>query len=35
MMSPGLHNQEGQLNNNIMPFMSHMTADAINRKYQK
>ena len=32
MMSPGLHNQEGQLNNNFMPFMSHMTIDAINRK---
>ena len=31
MMSPGLHNQEGQLNNNFMPFMSHMTIDAINR----
>ena len=32
MMSPGLHNQEGQLNNNFIPFMSHMTIDAINRK---
>jgi hypothetical protein len=32
MMSPGLHNQEGQLNNNWVPFMSHRTLQAINKK---
>ncbi len=32
MMSPGLHNQEGQKNNNWMPGMRHRTLEAINRK---
>jgi len=34
IMSPGLNSQEGLANFNIMPFMSHMTIDAINRKIQ-
>ena len=33
-MSPGLNSQEGLANFNMMPFMSHMTIDAINRKIQ-
>ena len=32
MMCPGLHNQEGLLNNNMWPGMSHKTIEAINRK---
>lgn len=34
MMSPALNSQEGLANFNIMPFMSHMTINAINRKIQ-
>lgn len=34
IMSPALNSQEGLANFNIMPFMSHMTIDAINRKIQ-
>tara|TARA_B110000967_G_C18845663_1_gene541820 strand:- start:349 stop:1131 length:783 start_codon:yes stop_codon:yes gene_type:complete len=32
MMSPGLHNQEGQLNNNWYIGFTHLTINAINRK---
>ena len=35
MMSPALNSQEGLLNNNHVPFMSHMTIDAINSKIQE
>lgn len=35
MMSQALNTQEGLLNNNHSPFISHMTIDTINRKIQE